>query len=1239
MAYRLSLLVFLIFLWVSQSYSQTIEKINVKTSGWKDISQYLALDLDLPERFKKISSSPETSRILAFYKAYKDEFSANLLKNLIGKEDVTTRKKIFFYILSDIQEKKDFDLFYKHFGPLVSKPEFEDINFFYHLRSGRLKDFKSKKNIFSDLKDINLLYHEGNYNKALDLVNPYKNVFPRIYTILLLRNGLYSSALEYLGSLDIDDKDYFRALTFYYLKRYDKVIEILSNNKKLDYKEKILLIEAMTALGNYNIPEFGEEVKLSVNAKDDFSIFNNIRLFESLNDSLFKERTDILYIKWQIRNYAYNLSLYLEEINKFQESLKNIEKELSSINSRFDKVYEKFKEDAKLREAKDKVIAINEMYDNIKKFKKKVDKDAAFLSFFEGEYEKERKNIDKLFADVLERYKEEMESLRKEIYLRKVEKVIFESKNLTAEDIKNILSALKKLEIETDKSNRNYSFLERISYYQIYLVNELIYLSQVEDMKEIDRLANEGIGIANKYLEKFSDRKSEVILFLAETYEFLGEKEKALRAYEDYLKEKKEGDFRIFMKIAELLFEKKDYGRAINYYEKAALASKAYKDSAYYKIGWAYYLSHQYEKVINLFLNYKFESAGQRQELLLNEMIDLLSRAFYKLDNLDLVEKYLDRNRQFPYPDKVFKYLGDIYLYLADYEKAIAVYRKGWEKYYLYKNSYEIALSMIDAYNFMGKQDKAYNERVRYIEKYNVNSEYYKKYKEFPSGFSDEIVMTALYFNTLYDKEKNEEYYDLAVKLYEIILEYFPKHKRTGEMAFMLAQLYEEKGNNKKASRFFKEARKLGFNEEESHYRSLYCEYKMWQRHEILSKELINTLQDFLNTFKGSKYFNNSALLLADISLKEGLSENMFFALELAANNDEMGLKKAVDFVEANFDSIHNKLFISKIFEKGYERLKDDKFLKLKHFSLFKHAISLEEERKNDLAINVYKDIIKDKSSEFTEFAVYNLSLLLQRVGKTEEAISYMAKIKQKDDLKLKAKDFIYNFGKQKGMFIESAQAALDYAALSKEREVFYLIESSYLFLKGRSLDDAERVLLFLEKKPLSDREKKERDFIKGLVQYHKNNYDRAYDLLMSALKEDILSRFDSYIEEPLYNVLSKIVFTKPEDEAREALELYVGYLSKKYKDSGDDSYLYKLGYIMSEFSIFFLQQEEANTRAVALLKRVLKNSVEKDNKELLLKSIAKLREIEPKKYNRKFVIEKPKIDFERLINYESLIK
>lgn len=135
------------------------------------------------------------------------------------------------------------------------------------------------------------------------------------------------------------------------------------------------------------------------------------------------------------------------------------------------------------------------------------------------------------------------------------------------------------------------------------------------------------------------------------------------------------------------------------------------------------------------------------------------------------------------------------------------------------------------------------------------------------------------------------------------------------------------------------------------------------------------------------------------------------------------------------------------------------------------------------------------------------------------------------------------------------------------------------------------------------------------------------------------MNRFDNDVEEPIHNVLSKMVFTKPEDEAREALELYVDYLAKKFKGSGDDIYLYKLGYIMNEFSLFFLQQEEAKTRALALLRKALKNSVEKDNRDLLLKSLEKLKDINPKKYNRTLKIEKPAGTLESLVSYESLFK
>lgn len=1225
------LIIFFVFfsILVKFSYSQPIEKIDIKSAGWKDISENLALDFyfDLNDSLKEESN---LGLITSVYKAYKDNFSLTLLKNRLEREDVNTKKRILYDILTNL-DKKEYESFYKNFESYLNLPQLEDIRFFYYFVSGKLDNYKGRKNIFNDLKDAIIFYFQGDFKKSLEIIEPYRDKFPRIYVLLLIRSGKSSQSIDFIEKLNIKDKDYLKALAYYSEKRYEKVIEVLKE-KRLDYKEKLLYIDSLTAMGNFNVYDFQESLSLAKDISDEFNIFRNLKFIDSIDDKGFKDKAYLLKIKWQMKNYAKNLGLYLEEIKKFQDILEKLGKDFISINESFNRLKDSDLSNHDIKQLREKIVAINELYEGIKKFKKKLDYNTTFLSFFEQEYEKEKKEIEKLFNDLKERYKEEIEGINKEIYARKLEKTIIDLKNSDKQDIYNILNALKRLDEETEE--RNFTFKEKILYYQIYLINELIYLSARDNIDEKTKLINEAISLSKRYLERFSERRGEIALLMAELYEELGEFDKALETFYDYLQENKTANFRTYMKIAEILFEKKEYDKAIGFYEKAASLSKDYKDSTYYKIGWCYYLTGKYEKVINIFLNYRFEKVGEKQELLLNEMIDLLARAFYKLDNIDIVEAYLDKNKQFPYPDKVFKYLGDLYLYLANYEKAIDVYKRGWNKYYLFKNSYEIALSMIDAYNFMGRQEEAYKERLVYIQKYNKNSDYYDKYKEFPPGFGDEIIMTAFFYNNKYDREKKRDYFSISTQLYESLLEYFPEHKRAGEVSFMLAQLYEEEKDYRRAVKFFRKAGEFKFNEEESEYKGLFCEYIMWKKHEILSKELIQSIESFLLKFSKSKYFNNTALVLADISLKEGLIEKMYSALELASNNDE-GLRMTLDFMEANFDVIDNKLFLAKMFDKGFKKFGDDKYLKLKHFSLFKYAIYLEGEGRKDYSASIYKEIINDKRSDFTEFALYNLSLLLQREGKTDEAILYMSQIDRESDLKLKAKEFIYIFGKQKGMFIESAKASLDYAQLVKDKEIFYLIESAYLFIKGKAYDDAKRVLIQLNMKKLTDIEKKERDFLDGLINYYRGNYDIAYDLLISGLKFNVLDRFDSDVEEPIHNILAKTVFTKPEDEARESLELYVDYLSKKYKETSNDEYLYKLGYILNEFALFFLQQKEAKTRAIALLKRTLRNSVEKNNKDLLIRSLNLLKEINPERYGRTFKIEPPKDDLESIIGYE----
>ncbi len=1198
---------------------------------------FFAQDLAFVDKLSRLYLTKESLMALGLYKAF-GEKNFQTLKRLIDNEtNPSAARKLLFNILKDISSNKELEIFSKIFGSYLKNPSFEEIRFYYLYRTNNLKDFKGEKASLNALKDA-LLYYDGNdYLSAVKAIEPFKNNFPRFYLLLLIESGRYLDAISFTELYPGGDGYYFKALALYFMKNYNKASELLLN-RKLDYKEKILLIDSMTRDGNYNLPTFDEELANINFSDDEFFIFKNLNELEQYADRDLKEKIEIFRIRWEIKNYINYLNLYVDEIKIFQERLKKMEKDLEKINKNYEIVYDALRDDNRLKEIKFRVININEMYQKLKGFRSDIKEiDKSYFTLINEEYEKAKKELKDVYQKINSRYKDEIKRINVEIYARKLEKTIFDLQNPEQPDVVNLLKALS--DLKKDINLKDFSFQESLSYYQIYLLNELILMSANKPYEERTALIKEAIVLADDYLKSFSERKAEVMLFLADAYESIGDNDKALMVLEMYLKDYPEGDFRTYMKIAEFLFDKKQYDKAITFYKRAAEKNRAYRDAAYYKIGWSYYLSGRYDNVINIFLNYRFEEKSQRQELLLNEMIELLSRAFYKLDNIKLVEDYLDKNRQFPYPDKVFKYLGDIYLYLANYEKAIEVYKRGWERYYLYKNSFEIYLSVIDAYNFMGNSELAYNERVKYINSYSRNSKYFEKFKEFPREFGDEIMVTALYFNVRFDRTGDDISFNLATELYERLIAYFPNHKRSGEAAFMLAQLYEQKNNNKKAANFFKLARALNFNSEESFYRAIFCEYKMWKNQEIFSKELISSLDEFINSFKNSSRYNDVALLLADISLKEGFTGRLISAIDALVNNNDVGLLKGLDFCEANFDSISDKLYLSNIFDRGFKRFKEQKYLNLKHFSLFKHAKLLEEEKNYPLAINVYRDILRDPESSFSEFAIFNLSLLLQKEGKTEEAISLMSKIKGKDDLKIKAKEFIYRFGKEKGMYLESAFAAIDYANLSPENKTVFLLEAANLFIKGNSMDNAERVLLKIEGLNLSENEKSEKNILKGIIAYRKGRNDLAYNLLMKEIEKNIPKDLEEDFEKAVNDILMKTIYTKPEDEARESLEQYVGYLSRKYKESLDDIYLYKLGEIMKELSLFFLQQDEAMSRAYSLLRRALKNSVEKENRALIVKSIEKLREIDPKRYNRTMKLEKINFDISETKNYESLYK
>ncbi len=1216
---RITFLVFLFF-----SIPLFAEDLKINNVGIKDLSNYMVKDFTFTEALENLFILEDTDALsFIYFQAFKKELTIKVLKEIAdGINNRVLKNDLIFNIFQDAKERKALDEFEKAFNESLSEP-------LKLLISIEKKDFNRRfaDDAYNAL--LNAYKHalNGRYSDAVIVLEPYKNKFPHTYVIYLIKSKELEKAYAFISKNKLKDNYLVNLVRF--LKK--DCNNILSNYEYDGYLFEILKLECSFQNGlDYYPPSLQTLVPQKLE-DDDFTIFRLFKTNKILQHEFIYPYFLNYYYRWKLLTYVAFLESYVDDIDNFRKRLKTFLFEFGELESLYNKTLSKYELNNDEKALRDKFIDIKKLVDNVKSFN--------YVGISSGDIRDLKKRLAKSFdeskKELFEKYSlfldkltDEENRLNLEKEFRKLDLAIFQRQAWNREEL---LELYKKNEDLFEKSiNVEVSFAEKCYYNKIYLLWH-IYLSEnlTDEKKRVAKL-NELIAVIKTFIKLYPySNNYDIYLILAEAYDHLGENKLAYEFYIKYITKAigKDIPARVYLKMGDILFEEKLFKEAREYYFRAIKSNDLYSFVANYKIGWTYYLEEDYEEALKLLLSESIFASKEISEPLINETIELIAKIFFKRGRWEYLEEYFKRFNAFPFPERVYKSLGDLYVSLAEYDKALNVYERGIALYYLNYYSPSLLISKIELLTLLGKVKDLYSEKVRFNELFNRDSRYYAKFKVIPQEYGEIILSCAFYFNNEYDKFKNPNDFKLTEKLFLDYLNAPLKDKKTGEVSFLLAQLYYNENLLDKAGKYYENAYLNGFKEEESLYGQIVSLYGLWERSLVMGEILSKKIEMFIKTFPSSTKTLKMYLLLAHINLKMGEVEKALSIVEEKikhASNAE--IETIIDFLKERFQMIENKERVAQISNIAYEKTGNKKFLEFRHYALFVYAQNLETKNDLEKAKKAYELIVKDtKKTVFSEPALYNLALIEYRTGESKRALELMKHVSESQLIR-KASEFLYNVGLETNNFSFAAESAEKLGVLNDDNEMFF--NSTKLYLRAGMNDSAFRVISKLQAKKLEGKDFIRLEILKALYSYYLKEYATALNIFSGIVKTKNHDVFDEEVINVVSELVKKSIYILSDDEARDFIESFIEICTFKYKEEGDLKYLYNVGDILIDLNTFFVNSKEAFEKGKKVLKIVLKESVEKERLEITTKIMNKFRSIG--ELIKPFVV--PKINAEKEI-------
>lgn len=1179
------------------------EEIKIKAVGIKDLSNYMVKDFTFTEALENLFILEDTDAIsFIYFQAFKKDLTIKALKEIADSiNNRVLKNDLIFEVFQEAKERNAFDEFENAFNESLPEP-------LKILIAIEKKDFKRR--FADDAYNALLSAYEyainGRYSDAVIVLEPYRIKFPHTYIVYLIKSEELQKAYTFISEVRLKDNYLVNLVKF--LKK--DCNDILSNFKYDGYLFEILKLECSFQNGiDYQLPSLHALVPQKLE-DDDFTILRLFKTNKILQHEFIYPYFLNFYYRFKLLTYVAFLESYVEDIDYFSKRLRTFLNEFGELEILYNKTLSKYELNDE-KDLRDKFIDIKKLVDNVKSF--------SFIGNVNGDirdlkkrlaksFDESKKRLFKQYSLFLDKLSDEENRLNLEKEFRKLDLSIFQLKDGDKEEL---LRLYKENENLLEKSNNvEVSFSEKCFYNKIYLL-WYIYLSEnlTDEKKRVAKL-NELIEVIKTFIKLYPySNNYNIYLILAEAYDHLGQNKLAYEYYLQYINKEMTKDIpaRVYLKMGDILFEEKRFKEARDYYYRAIKSNDLYSFVANYKIGWTYYLEENYEDALKLLLSESIFASKEISEPLINETIELIAKVFYKKGRWEDLEEYFKRFNAFPFPERVYKSLGDLYVSLAEYDKALNVYEKGLILYYLNYYSPSLLVSKIELLTLLGKVRELYNEKVRFNELFNRDSLYYAKFKVIPQEYLDIVLSSAFYFNSEYEKFKKNNDFKLTEKLLLDYLNAPLKDKKTGEVSFLLAQLYYSENLLDKAGKYYEDAYLNGFKEEESLYGQIVCLYGLWERSAVTGQMLSKKIETFVITFPFSEKTLKMYLLLSHVNLKMGeLEKALSIVEEKIKHSSNADIEIIIDFLKERFQMIENKERVAQIANIAYEKTANKKYQEFKHYALFVYAQNLETKNDLEKAKIVYELIIKDTvKTAFTEPALYNLAIIENQTGKSERALELMKHISESQLIK-KASEFLYNVGLETHNFSFAGEAAEKLGVLNNDNEMFF--KSIRLYLLAGMNDSAFRVISKLEKKNLEGKDFERLKICKALYSYYKKEYANAVNIFSEIVKTKNHKVFDEEVINVLSELIKRTIYILPDDEARDFIEGFIEICTAKYKEEDDLKYLYNVGDILIDLNTFFVNSKEAFEKGKKVLKIALKTSVEQERVEITTKIIKKFR-------------------------------
>lgn len=1214
--------IFLI-LFFSVSLAQEVKISNV---GSKDFSQFMGKDFTFTgelENFFILEDLDQLSYL--YFKGFYDEMDIEKLKQVLSSiKDKNLRSQLEFDF---------FEIVEKRYGSANVLKIFNDIVFDEKLRlllSIKYKYYESKFDnpIFNVYLKSYQEYENGKFNEAINELEPYKFYFPNTYVFYLLANNEISRARESIQELEIEDKD-----LIYYVDYLSGQCDRILNDKVNLYNYGLELMKIDCSLlenKNYEIPQLVKQVPERLE-NDDFKI---IKLF--LNNKLLSHDYiypffQTYYFRWKLLSYITFLENYLQDIKLFKKRLKELKKEFQVLKDRYHKspnISNNAQEDEPLKR---RFVELEELVNRIQTVETlelaEIDMSKLYYSIVKS-YGDAKKELITRYHAFLKFLEEEEKKLSLEVEFLNLDRIIKENKSNDPESIEILIRSVDKL-IEEGET-KNVSYLNKAYYNKIYLLwNKYLLLKNIDEKKRKEKLS-EIIFLIKKYISVYRKINKDIYLILAEANDHLGDSEEALRHYENfmYMSSGKDVPARVYVKIGDIYFDKKNYGKARESYLKARDSTGIYKILANYKIAWTYYLEENFMKALDLLLNEDIYKKEEISQILLDEIIELIAKTFYKMKEDFHVHKILNKANTFPYPERVFKALGDIYVSFAEYEKALEIYEKGLKFYYQNYYSFTLLASKVELLTFLGREEDSYQERLRFNNLYKKGSLYYEKFNAVPYQYEEMVLTAGYYYADKYETTKNPEFFNKAVSVLLDYLYSLPESKRSGEVNFLLGQLYFENLNYEKASQYYLSAYFAKFKEEESIYGYINCLYYLWEKgkvgNDFLIREIERYITNFINSYKSTKI----SLILSDLYIKDNNQKtalNIIDDLIKRASKEHINL--IVEYLSNRFEEINDKIVLSNLFERCYERDNVIKYKELKHLALFIHAQQSERNKNFEDSKKAYLSIVNDLTTRFRQPALYNLAILESESGNRKKALEILKNINE-GELEEKALEFMFSMGYEWGYFEFSGEAAEKIGIIKQEKEM--LFRAVDLYIRAKNLEAVNRTINLLSRTNLNDIEKEKLLILKGVYFYYSEQSNKSIEIFEYLLRDRKFEGFDYEKVSVLYEIFQKTIFSLPDSKAKDFLENFIELCTFNYKRTGYVGYKYFLGSVLTDYSIFFVNRKEAIEKGIEIFKSGLRETIEMEDNEMTAKLMSKIRETVPEIKNKKFIL--PPIEIEEEI-------